>query len=234
MVAELKAMERKETGTRNNITLRSEGQLPAVIYSAGKPGTLIAVEERLFKRLLIAGERVVSLTVGARTAQALIKEVQYDALGEQILHVDFNELKEGQKVRVKVPLAFRGIPAGASEGGVANYILHEVEINCLPTAIPDKITVDLEGLKMGAAIHVSEIKFPEGVSFAARGNDVVVLCEEPRVEEVAAVPAAGSATEPEVLTAKKDDAADAAGAGAAGDKKPAGGDKKPAGGDKKK
>ena len=233
MVAELKAMERKEKGTRNNIFLRAEGKLPAVVYSAGKAGAMIAVEERVFKKLLTSGERVVSLDVGGKKSQALIKEVQYDSLGEHILHVDFNELKEGQKVRVKVTLVFRGVPKGASEGGLANIILHEVEVNCLPTAIPDKITVDLEGLGIGDAIHVSEIKYPEGVSFAVRGNDVVALCEVP-VEEVAAVAPVEGAAEPEVLTAKKEDPADAAAAGAAGgDKKAAGGDKKPAA-DKKK
>lgn len=229
MVAELKAMERKEKGTRNNIFLRAEGKLPAVVYSAGKPGAMIAVEERVFKKLLSSGERVVSLDVGGKKSQALIKEVQYDSLGEHILHVDFNELKEGQKVRVKVHLVFRGTPKGASDGGLANIILHEVEVNCLPTAIPDKLTVDLDGLGVGDAIHVSEIKYPEGVSFAARGTDVIALCEVPKEEVAAAAPAEGASAEPEVLTAKKEDPADAAAAGAAGgDKKAAGGDKKPA------
>jgi large subunit ribosomal protein L25 len=217
MATELKAELRKDTGTTKMIRLRAEGRLPGVIYKEGKPGTLVSVEEREFSRLLHAGVRVLGLKLSDRTAQALIKDIQYDALGERLLHVDFNELREGQKVRVKVSIVTKGMAKGVSEGGVVNVVHHDIEVNCLPTAIPNHIVVDLEPLTLGGALHISEIKFPEGVTPAGKLTDVIAICEKP-VEEVAAAPAEGAA-EPEVLTAKKEDPEAAAAAG--GDKKAA-------------
>jgi len=227
MIAALDVKARELTGTRKVLKLRAEGLFPAVLYKEGKPGTNLSVEERAFNKVLHSGTRVVTLKWDGKQAQALIKAVQYDALGEMIMHVDFNELREGQKVRLKIPLTIKGSPKGSADGGVLNQPLHELEVECLPTAIPERISVDVDPLEIGQALHVSELKLPAGVTALNKGTDVVAACVEPREEEAAATPAEGAPTEPEVLMEKKEEAPEGA-APAAGDKK--GGDK---GGDKK-
>jgi large subunit ribosomal protein L25 len=113
-------------------------------------------------------------------------------------------------------LVLRGVPKGAADGGVLNQMLHEINIECAPTAVPDRITVDVEGLELNGAIHISEIELPEGVEALAAGTAVVANCTEPRKEEEPEpVEVAEGAAEPEVLSEKKEEGeGEAPGAGA--------------------
>jgi large subunit ribosomal protein L25 len=219
MVQELKAELRKEKGTRNMIRLRREGRIPAVIYGGDRPeGTPLSVDARELLNLLHRGERVLKLTIGERTAQVLIKAVQYDHLGDFVLHVDFNELRAGRTVRVRVPVALKGTPKGQAEGGILSHVLHEVEVECQPTAIPERLTLEVDALAIGEALKVADLKLPEGVKAVTAGTDVVAACVAPRAEEVAApTPGEGAALEPEVLMEKKPEegAGEAAGEGQA-------------------
>jgi large subunit ribosomal protein L25 len=214
MARELKATVREEKGRRAAQRLRNNEEIPAVVYREGKPGTNLAIAENEWKKLLASGERVVTLKMAGGDKQALIKDVQYDPMGERTLHVDFNELREGQKVRIAVALITKGVPKGHAEGGVLNQPVHTLHVECLPTQIPEKIVVDVERLAVDDVIHVREVKLPEGVTAVDHADMVVIAVHKPRAEEVA--PAEGAPTEPEVLTAKKEEGAEgAAPAGAA-------------------
>ncbi len=217
MAQELKAEVRKEKGTRQMVRLRSGGRIPAVVYGGDrKESTALSIDGREFTRALEKGERVLNLKIGDQDSQVQVKDVQYDALGEIILHVDFNELRAGEKIELAVAVVLRGVPKGAADGGVLNQMLHELNIECAPTAIPDRITVDVEGLGLSEAVHISEIELPEGVKVLARGTAVVANCTEPRKEEEPEpVEVAEGAVEPEVLSEKKEEGeGEAAGAGA--------------------
>jgi large subunit ribosomal protein L25 len=205
MVQELKAELRKEKGTRNMIRLRGQGRIPAVIYGGEhKEGTPLSVDARDLLHLLKKGERVLTLKIGDQAAQVLIKAVQYDHLGDFVLHVDFNELRAGQTVRVRVPVALKGVPKGQAEGGILSHVLHEVEVECQPTAIPERVTLEVDELAIGESLKVADLKFPAGVKAVTAATDVVAACVAPRIEEVAApAPAEGTALEPEVLMEKK-------------------------------
>jgi large subunit ribosomal protein L25 len=205
MPQELQFEVRSEKGTRRVKRLRAKGKIPAVVYGEGKPAEKISIDERVFSRMFFAGERVVILKSDGKDTQALIKDIQYDALGEHMLHVDFHKLKAGQKVSVKISIAVTGTPKGAVDEGVLNQNLHEIEVECLPTAIPEKVTVDVSPLEIGQAIHVSEMVWPEGVTPKAEPDVVVATCDEPRKIEEPAEPAEGEAREPEVLSEKKDE-----------------------------
>ena len=227
MARELKAAVREGKGRHAANRLRREDKIPAVLYREGKIGTNIYVARNEWAKVLSSGERVVTLKIAGGDKQALIKAVQYDPLGEKIMHIDFNELREGQKVRVAVSLITKGVPKGHVAGGILNQPLHTLHVECLPTQIPDKIIIDVEQLDIDDVIHVKELKLPEGVHAIDNGEVVVVAVHEPRVEEVAA-PADGAPAEPEVLTAKKEDAP------AEGGPAPAGGKKEEKKDDKKK
>jgi large subunit ribosomal protein L25 len=218
MARELKAEVREKKGRHAADRLRREGQVPAVIYREGKPGTNLALQENEWKKLLASGERVVTLKLKDGDKQALIKAVQYDPLGEFTLHVDFNELKEGQKVRVAVAVATKGIPKGQLKGGILNQPIHTLHVECLPTQIPDKIVIDVENMDLDDVIHVKEVKLPDGVHAIDNADLVVVAVAEPRTEEAEGAAEAGP-TEPEVLTAKKEETAVEGGPPAKGEKK---------------
>ena len=214
MAIELKAELRAKNGKHNARRLRNSGHIPAVIYREGKPGTNLQIAERDWLKILSSGQRVVSLKLAGGERSALIKDVQYDHLGNATLHVDFNELKEGQKVRLAVSVVLKGVPKGASMGGLLNHEMHTFHVECLPNDIPEKIVIDVEHLELDQMIHVKDVKLPNGVHALDHASLVVCAVHEPRHEEVAA-PVEGAPTEPIVLTAKKDDAAPAAaGAGA--------------------
>ncbi len=206
MVADLHFETRTETGTRRVAKLREQGKIPAVIYGEGKPAKLLSVEERTFVRLVHGGERVLNLTGGEGNHQALIKDIQYDPFGEQMLHVDFHELKAGQKVTVKVALSIKGTPKGAVDGGQINQVLFDAEVECLPTAIPEKLIIDVSHLEIGDSVKVEDIAGTEGVSILAKPDTVIALCEEPRKAiEPSDEPVEGESSEPEVLTEKKEE-----------------------------
>lgn len=213
MARELSATIRKEKGRHAAARLRRQDQVPAVMYREGKEGTNLSIPLNEWKKILSSGERVVTLKLEGGPKQALIKDVQYGPLGDDTLHVDFNELKEGQKVRVAVSVVLKGVPKGHGKGGVLNQPVHTIHVECLPTQIPDKITLDVEPLDIDEAIHVKEIKLPEGVTATDNPDLVVAVVHEPRVEEAA--PAEGAPTEPEVLTAKKEEGEAAPAEGAA-------------------
>lgn len=209
MAQELLYEVRESRGTAKANKLRAEGKLPAIVYGEGQPATAISINARIFNKLLHDGERVVILKDhGGEEVQALIKDIQYDAFGERLLHVDFNKLRAGQTVTVRVSITLTGSPKGAINGGIINHALHELEVECLPLAIPEKIVADVSGLELGQSIHISDLKLPEGVKSAADSNLVVAVCEEPRKakeEVVLAEGEEGEAKEPEVLTEKKED-----------------------------
>ena len=204
MARELKAVVRETKGRHAAKRLRNQNLLPAVIYREGKPGTNLTLEEKDWVKVLASGQRVVTLKMEGGDRQALIKDVQYDHLGNSTLHVDFNELKEGQKVRLAIGVVLKGVPKGASKGGLLNHEMHTLHIECLPNQIPDKITIDVEPMELDAMIHVRDVKMPEGVHALDDGALVVCAVHEPRHEEVAE-PVEGAPTEPVVLTAKKEE-----------------------------
>jgi large subunit ribosomal protein L25 len=219
MARELNAVLREKKGRHAADRLRRESQIPAVMYREGKPGTNLAVPENEWKKVLASGEHVVTLKMAGGDKQALIKDVQYDHLGERVLHVDFNELREGQKVKVAVAVITKGIPKGHAKGGILNQPMHTIHVECLPTQIPDKIILDVEPLDIDDLVHIKDLKLPEGVTAVDNGDRVVVAVHEPKAEVVAS-PAEGAPTEPEVLTAKKEEgAAEGGPAPKAGEKK---------------
>jgi large subunit ribosomal protein L25 len=211
----LNATIRTVKGRHAAFRLRCDDLIPAVIYREGKIGTNLTIPLNEWQKTLASGERVVTLKMEGGDRQALIKAVQYEAMGDKTLHVDFNELKEGQKVRLAVSLVIKGVPKGHSKGGVLTQGLHALHVECLPTQIPDRIIIDSEPLDVDQALHVKEVKMPEGVSALDDADLVVISVHMPRGEEVAEEAPA----ELVVLTAKKEDGA-VGDAAKAGDKKP--------------
>jgi large subunit ribosomal protein L25 len=135
---------------------------------------------------------------------ALIKEVQQHPTTDQILHVDFHEISTTEKLRTSVPVRVIGEPIGAKEGGVLEFVMRELRVECLPKDLPEAIDINVEALAIGQAIQVGAVIAPAGVTLLDNKDQPVLTVAAPMAEEeVVAAPVEGAAAEPEVITAKK-------------------------------
>lgn len=205
----LKAAVRGGAGTCPSRRLRGEGQVPAVLYGAGRQPSNLQMERGEFESVLARGDRLITLSIAGgdpAERQAMIKEVQYAPVSHRPIHADFLEVRADQRIVVKIKVLLRGTPAGAASGGVTNAVLREVEVECLPVNIPEEIRIDIAALQIGDVVRAKELKLPADVKLATNAEAVVVAVEAPRTEKdlEAAVAVAGVA-EPEVLTAKKEE-----------------------------
>jgi large subunit ribosomal protein L25 len=197
-------------------TLRSQGQIPAVIYGHGRDPQSLALNARDLDKLLShiqAESTVIEVTVGGHTAKTLIREIQRHPIKRQILHVDFQALVAGEKVTVSIPIVLTGVPEGVRlEGGVLDQTLREIEIEVDPSNIPDHIEYDVTNMVIGDSVHVSDLKVPEGVEVQDDPETSVAVLAAPRavIEETPVVAEAvegeaGAVAEPEVIGRGKED-----------------------------
>ncbi len=232
----LKAYPRSQVRGGQVKQLRTKGRVPATIYGRQTTPQNLEVSSEEFSDLLhhSASENVlVDLTVDSDAKAkrlALVQEIQHHPLSGKILHVDFHEVSESEKVTVHVPLETTGEAAGVKNGGgTLEHILFKLRVRCLPKDLPEQIIVDVSALEIGKSVHLGDIKAPEGVEIMGDKHLSVIAVSAPRAEEevaaTAAVPAAG---EVEMTKEKKEDGTEGA-KGAA----PAKGDAKAAAGDKK-
>ena len=216
----LKAYPRSQVRGGQVKQLRSKGRVPATIYGRQTKPLNLEVSSEEFSDLLhnSASENVlVDLTVDADAKAkrlALVQEIQHHPLSGKILHVDFHEVSESEKVTVQVPLETTGEAAGVKNGGgTLEHILFKLRVRCLPKDLPEQILVDVSALEIGKSIHLGEIKAPEGVEILGDKHLSAISVSAPRAEEetAAAAPAAG---EVEMTKEKKEDGTEGAKAAA--------------------
>ena len=236
----LKAYPRSQVQRAEVKKLRASGRVPATIYGRQAGPQNLEVNSKEFADLLnhAASENLlVDLSVDndARSKRlALVQEIQHHPLDGKVLHVDFNEVAENEKVTVQVPVETTGDAVGVKTGGgTLEHILFKLKVRSLPKDLPEQIVLDVTALEIGKSIHLGDIQAPEGVEIIGDKHLTVVAVSAPRAEEevVAAAGAVPAAGEVEMTKEKKEEGADA---GKAGDKAPAKGDAKAAAaGDKK-
>jgi len=191
---------RQSKGTRKAEKLRKSGQTPGVLYGHEQGTVSVAVSHNaLLNAVMLHHARVVDLQGQGKTQKALIKALQWDYLGKDILHVDFERVEADERIKVTVPLEIKGIAPGVAAGGSLDQPLHNLHIECLAVAIPDSIRVLINELQKGQAIHVRDLKLPEGVTALDDADAIVIHVTEPQSETT---PTEGEATtaEPEIIT----------------------------------
>jgi large subunit ribosomal protein L25 len=186
-------------------SLRREGMVPAVVYREGK-SQLIKLSKKDLTRLInsVGGEQVmVDLQFAdGEKKLALLKDYQKDPIKGELLHTDFFEVSLTEEVRITVHVSTVGEPVGVKrDAGILQHTLREIEIECMPDRIPGKIEVEISKLEIGQSVHVSDLKFEEGVKVLTDPGDVIVSVIAPVVEAAPAVEEApvAEAAEPEVV-----------------------------------
>lgn len=212
----LKAEVRTGAGKKIAKDLRAKGLIPANVYKGNKGATSLQIAADEFKSILHtkAGENVIiTLKMTGEAAgkdrTVVVKEIQRDPVKDYILHVDFNEISLTEALKVNVPLVAHGEPVGVKvDGGILEHVIRELQIECLPTAIPEKIEADVTNLKIGDAIHVKDIVVPEGIKVLNDRELIAMIVKPPKVEVAAAEAGAEGAVEPELIRKKKEEGAE--------------------------
>jgi large subunit ribosomal protein L25 len=182
----VEARPRQSLGSRACRRLRREGTIPAVLYGRGGPNVRLALERQGIEALIGEHALVVEVVWDDQRDNAQVREIQYTALGDHVVHVDLLRISLLETIQVAVPVEPHGEAAGLDEGGVLELVLHEIEVECLPTAIPENIRVEVAQLEIGDNLTVADIQFPEGVVPVTEPEAVVVTVVPPsEVEEEA-------------------------------------------------
>jgi large subunit ribosomal protein L25 len=210
-------VERRETsGKESNGRLRRADLIPAVVYGGQKEPISIQVPRKTLLDIFKNGGSenrifLLKLSGTAQSRHAMIREMQVDPITRQVSHVDFMRIDLSQKIRVKVHITLVGTAYGVkTEGGLLDFVTREIEVECLPTAIPNEIQLDVSDVKIGEHLEVKNLQLPEGVTLLDAADRVVVSVAHAKLE--AEAPAAGAegaaaegaaATEPEVIAKGK-------------------------------
>ncbi|MEA2472825.1 MAG: large subunit ribosomal protein [Thermoleophilaceae bacterium] len=184
--------ERPETGSRESRRLRREGLIPGVVYGGGDC-TAVRINARELRSALLASSAVIDVSVaGGKSVPVIVKDQQHHPVRDEIVHIDLLEVRLDEKIHTTVPLELEGAEEapGAKEGGVVEHVTRELNIEALPTSIPERIIADVSGMEAAATMHLSELTAPEGVVFLDDPDETIVATvtiptevEEPEVEE---------------------------------------------------
>ena len=211
------AEARKQLGSRANKRLRDAGKLPGVIYGHKEAVVPVTLPKKEVVAHLHHGAHVFALQLDGKAENVLVKEVQYDHLGIEVIHVDFARVSLDEKVEVTVPLELKGTPKGEEDGGVLQQIVSDIEIECLVTEIPDAIRHNVTEMKLDDVLHLKDIKLPNGVRALQDEDLIIATCAEIKeAEPTEAVE--GDSAEPEVIGKAKEEG-EAAEAAPAAEKK---------------
>jgi large subunit ribosomal protein L25 len=213
--ATIEVQRRERAGKSANRRLRSRDLIPAVLYGADKEPIAIQVPRVTLLDLFKDGgheNRIFLLKLAGtdQTRHAMVRDIQVDAMTNKVTHLDFQRIAMDKKIRVRVHLALDGVPAGVkNEGGILDFVTRDVEVECMPSAIPQEIRVDVSGLQVGQHLEVGVIAWPDGVSYLGSPDAVIASVKHARMEEAPAVaavaPTETAAAEPEVIARGKKD-----------------------------
>ena len=203
--------KKEEAGKKFANQLRKQGLVPTVVYKSGKETLSVAVNEKEFEKALhtSAGENVlVELKIAGAAGKdqsrtVLIKAIQHHPYKDNVLNIDFQQIALDEVIKVKVPIHTKGEAAGVKAGGILERIMWEVEIECLPTQIPERLEIDVTGLEIGHSKAIKDLVVPSGIKILVEPEQIILSVNiKKTIEEAVAVPE-GEATEPEVLREKK-------------------------------
>ena len=199
-IVALAVQVREGKGTNLSRKLRKTGMIPGIVYGHKETPVQVSVAAKEFNHAVrVLKARTIEIELGGKKETVLIKELQFDYLSQHITHFDLLRVSASDTVKVKVKVELRGTPK-TTGGGVLDQPLHELHVECLATAIPESVRVDIAALLLGHPIHVSDLQLPPGVTVMEEPAAVVVQLKLPGQEPE---PAEATGVEPEVLTAKK-------------------------------
>lgn len=189
---EWKALPREKSTKSSLNEMRRKGFIPAELYGKGHPNVSVFISKKdLLKRP--KGLFFINIVLeGQEPKLCILKDIQYNYLGDEPIHVDLYEVTQGMEIDIEVPVEFVGRPKGIEMGGIFEPHLHSIVIRTTPKNIPEKIYIDVSNLGVGEVLHVRDIPPIEGVRIMTPGDETVAVVSEPEEEEAPAEEAAAS------------------------------------------
>jgi large subunit ribosomal protein L25 len=212
-VSEIKAAVRTRAGTGDAREVRRQAGVPAIVYGNGSAPQAIALQANELVNLIARGRflsSVIDIDVAGTRTRAIPREVQMDPVSGKPVHVDFQRVDAGSRIRVNVPVRFvnEALSPGLKRGGVLNIVRHEIEVTCPAESIPEFFEFSLAGLEIGRSLHISAVKLPDGVEPTIKNRDfTVATIGGHKTEEEAAAPGAPGAPAAEAAPAAAEGAA---------------------------
>ena len=178
-MSNLEANQRSDITKGNNNLLRKQGMVPGIVYGGEEKNELISISKKHLKILLDKENflsNVLKIKINEKEINVLPREVSYDVVSDEPIHIDFLRMVEGRKIVIEIPVRFinNEKSPGLKRGGVLNIVRRKVELKCPTEGIPKELVVDLDGLDIGASIKISAIKLPENVIPTITGRDFVI------------------------------------------------------------
>lgn len=187
------------TGSANTRRLRRSGHVPVILYGHGKENVSLSLVSKQVQAAIEKREKLIKLE-GAVTENALVKAVQWDALGTEVIHLDLTRVDENETVEVTVVIVVKGTAPGLAAGGRVNRTIRRTQITCPVMKIPSEIELNLSTLELNGSLTLADIELPEGTELVSTPETVVATCTEIIVdEEPTADEATGDAAEPELI-----------------------------------
>jgi len=172
----LKAEIRERTGTNAVHKVRKEGRIPAIVYGHKQTPVAISLDAHNFVVGLHHGQRLMDVEIDKKKEKIIVKDLQYDHLGKNIIHADLMRVDITEEIKVNVPIELKGIAKGTHEGGIIEEHTDHLEIECMATDIPETIVVLVKDIGVGDSLHVSDITPPEGVKLLSSPETLLVTC----------------------------------------------------------
>jgi large subunit ribosomal protein L25 len=195
----------KGTGTRVARRLRAQGRVPAIIYGHKQTPLPISLDRADVLQMIKRSTHLAQLQLGTATEMVLVRDVQWDHLGKEVIHLDFARVSADESIETEVRIELHGTAPGLAEGGNLEHLVHAVTVTCRANAIPDALRIELGDLHVDQGIHVRDLVLPPGVTVDADPElllvHVVARAAEP---ETAAAPEA-TATQPELIRARPEE-----------------------------
>ena len=178
-MSNLKAIKRGSTSSGSNNKLRSEGLIPAILYGGKNPNQNISIQLKEIKNIINSDtflSKVLELDIDGKKEKVIPRDVAYNVVSEEPIHIDFMRIVSGKKIILEIPVKFINHPdsPGLKRGGVLNIVRRKVELKCPAESIPDEIVVDLVGTDIGTSIKISSVNLPEKVVPTITDRDFVV------------------------------------------------------------
>lgn len=172
----LKAEKREHTGSKPAARLRERGRIPAILYGHKQEPEAISLDAHDFTAGLHRGHRLMDVQIGRKSQKVLIKDLQYDYLGKDIIHADLMRVDVTETVRVMVPIQLKGIAKGTHDGGVITEHIDHLEIECQAASIPETIVISVKDVEVGDTLHASDIELTEGIKLVSDPEMLLVTC----------------------------------------------------------
>ncbi|MHC4616659.1 MAG: 50S ribosomal protein L25 [Planctomycetota bacterium] len=196
----LKVEKRDKTGSKSAARVREQGRIPAIVYGHKEEPLAVSLDAHDFVEGLHHGHRLVDLQIGRKREKTLIKDLQYDHLGKNIIHADLVRVDVKETVRVTVPLELKGTAQGTHEGGIVQEHSDHLEIECIVTDIPETIVVSVKDLNVGDTLHAADVELPESVKLVSDPATLLVTCSLVAAAKTAEEIEAEVPLAPEVIT----------------------------------